>query len=230
EGDDGDGERREQQGGCGVAQCRDGEGDGRGVLEDADDGADLAARAVVDGEAEPGLGSVCGEGGEAGEGGGGHADFRWYVAQCGEGEEGGRGRTDEGVDRIPEGVDVADLVRDELDEVEGVGGRDDEGVGEPHDLRRHAMDPAEAERQPEYCDGCVEVETGREGDTQELADEEDRAAHGVRVTAIPEDAGGTSAATAGSMRDEGSDGADPGASSAGCERARSCGPGSLRGE
>src|SRR5690606_484390 len=185
-----------------VADGQDGEADGDDVLGEADRGAGAAEAGGVDRESEAGLGAVGDEGGGAGEGGADDAGLDGEPAEQGGAEECRGGRADERVERVPDRVDVADLVHQELDQEEQGGGRDDQWVGEPRELGRQGRDPAEARGEAERRHGGVEVQPGGEGDSEELPEQDERTAHGS-AGAARSAAGGAEEALA-TIADEGS--------------------------
>ncbi len=95
------------------------------------------------------------------------------------GQKGGGGRPDEGVNRVPDTVDVRNLVGDELDDEQHEGESHDDGVREHFELCRQ-VDDTEALEQSCGGDRGVEIESRSEGRAEREAEGLERG-HGLKV-------------------------------------------------
>src|SRR4051795_9865928 len=93
------------------------------------------------------------------------------MAESAVGDNRGRGWPDEGVHRVPDAVDVGDLVGDELDDEEGERDAQHEGIRQ-HLERIGQLNDAESLKQPRRRDSRVHVEArcerGAEREAQRL--------------------------------------------------------------
>ena len=113
--------------------------------------------AGVDGGAGASFCTVRGEGYSSGEQGGPPAPLGCGSASGGKSEKCGGGRADEGVDSVPNGVEVRDFVRQEFQQVEKDGDSENPGMREYLQFRRE-MEDAEALEKAESGDSGVEIE------------------------------------------------------------------------
>jgi len=194
----------QHEGGGRVADRQDGEADGEGVLGDADRGPGAAERGSMDREPEARLGAVGDERGGAGEGGAADPRLDGEPAEQPHAEESCGGWADEGVERVPDRVHVADLVHEELDQEEQGGRRDEEPVAEPRELGRQCGNPAQARGEADRRHGGVEVQPGGEGDPEELSERDEPPAHGSADGAAPHAAAGAGNNTFTAIANEGS--------------------------
>ena len=97
------------------------------------------------------------------------APLRWRGC-CGTvGKQRRSGRTNEGVDGIPDSVEVGNLVGEKFDEVESDGSAENDGMSD-NGKRRRQMNDTEALQKAERGDGGVEIEAGRKSGAQSEAE------------------------------------------------------------
>src|SRR5256885_14984444 len=107
-----------------------GEPDGKKVFADAKRPIGKRFGDGVGGGARAGFGAVRGEGDSAGEEGGGPTPFRAEARGDSERENGSGRRTNESVEKIPDGVEVRNFVGEKFKDVESDGKAENDGVGE----------------------------------------------------------------------------------------------------
>src|SRR5690349_12213209 len=120
----------DDDGGYGMRGREPGEPDGEEVFTEAENPVAKGFGDGVNGGAGGGFGAVGGEGHSAGEERGGPAPFGADGGRGSVGDEGGGGRANEGVEGVPEGVEVGDFVSKKFDEVESDGYAENDRVGE----------------------------------------------------------------------------------------------------
>jgi len=145
----------------GVCGREPGEPDGKKVFADAERPIRKRFGDGVSGGARAGFGAVCCEGDSSSEERGEPAPFRGDA--CGDAErENGRGRrSDEGVEKIPDRVEVGDFIGEEFEDVEADGETEHDGMREDVEFIGE-MDDVEAFEKAESGDGSVEIEARRE--------------------------------------------------------------------
>src|SRR2546427_2193355 len=100
-----------------------------------------------------------------GEQRGTQAPFRRGCPGGGESEQGSGGRANEGVDGVPEGVEVRDFVREEFQQIKCEGNSKNPWMRE--NLQSSGqMKYAEALEKPKRRDSGVKIEAGRKSGTQ----------------------------------------------------------------
>lgn len=123
----------------------------------------------VDRGASAGLGAVRRERHSASEESGGPTQLGGGGASRGVRKNGCGGRPDEGVNGIPNGIDVRDFVREELGEIENSGEDEDRRVGKAVKGRRK-MNDTETLEQAQRGDSRVQIQTGGEPGAESQAE------------------------------------------------------------
>src|SRR5258706_11113147 len=113
----------------------------------------------VDGGAGAGFCAVRSEGHSAGEQGGGPSPFRRGTSGSGESKESGGGRANEGVQGVPESVEVGNFVREELQKIKRNGDCENPWMRKNLQAGRQVQN-AEALEQAERRDSGVKIEAG----------------------------------------------------------------------
>ena len=114
-----------------------------------------------------------GEGDSTGDEGGAPTPFRRGPAGCRVGKYSRSGRTNEGVDGVPNSVKIRNLVGEEFQEIERDGDSENPWMSQSLQSRRET-EHAETLKQAERRDGGVEIQTGRKSGSQREAERFDR--------------------------------------------------------
>ena len=142
-----------------------GEPDGKQVFADAKRPIGKRFGNGVGGGARAGFGAVGSEGDSAGEEGGDPAPFRAEARGDTERENGCGGRANEGVEKIPDCVEVRNFVGEKFEDVESDGKAENDRMREDVEFFGE-MNDMEAFEKTESGDGGVKIESGREGGTE----------------------------------------------------------------
>jgi hypothetical protein len=100
-------------------------------------------------------------------------------------QQGRGGRTDEGVHRLPDGIDVGHFVGEKLDDIQDSGNAKHDGIRK-HVKLRGKMDDAEAFQQAEGRDGSVKIKTRGKTGAENQADCFERI-HGLAIPCVAVD-------------------------------------------
>ena len=142
-----------------------GEPDGKQVFADAERPIGKRFGDGVSGGARAGFGAVRSEGDSAGEKRCGPAPFRAETRGDTESENGCGRRADEGVEKIPYGVEVRNFVGEKFEDVESDGKAENDRMREDVEFFGEVND-MEAFEKTEGGDGGVKIEAGREAGTE----------------------------------------------------------------
>ena len=142
-----------------------GEPDGKQVFADAERPIGKRFGYGVGGGARAGFGAVGSEGDSAGAERGDPTPFRAEARGDTERENGCGGRANEGVEKIPDCVEVRNFVGEIFKDVESDGEAENDGMGQDVEFFGE-VNHVEAFEKAESGDGGVKIETGRETGTE----------------------------------------------------------------